>query len=97
MLSAATKGGARALGLGSGTLVAGEPADIILIDRKAVCNIPLHSISSNAVYSCNGSAVTTVICHGSVLMMDRYIPGEEEVLSEASAVAADLVKRSGNK
>jgi hypothetical protein len=29
-------------------------------------------------------------------MMDRYIPGEAEVLREASAVAADLVKRAGN-
>jgi 5-methylthioadenosine/S-adenosylhomocysteine deaminase len=95
MLFAATSGGARALGLGSGILAAGEPADIILLDRNAICNTPLHSISSNAVYSCNGSAVTTVICGGSVLMMDRYIPGEEEILHEASSVAAALVKRAG--
>jgi 5-methylthioadenosine/S-adenosylhomocysteine deaminase len=96
MLSAATRGGARALGLGSGTLEPGEPADIILLDRNSVCNTPLHSISSNAVYSCSGSAVTTVICKGSVLMLDRYIPGEEEVIRGASAVAADLVRRAGN-
>jgi 5-methylthioadenosine/S-adenosylhomocysteine deaminase len=97
MLSAATSGGARALGIGSGTLTAGEPADIILLDRNAICNTPLHSISSNAVYSCNGSAVTTVICGGSMLMMDRYIPGEEEVRRNASAAAADLVHRAGNR
>jgi 5-methylthioadenosine/S-adenosylhomocysteine deaminase len=95
MLSAATRGGARALGLGSGILASGKPADIILLDRNSICNTPLHSISSNAVYSCSGSAVTTVICQGSVLMLDRYIPGEDEVLCKAAAAAADLVKRTG--
>jgi len=95
MLAMATSGGARALGIGSGTIAPGTPADLILLDRHAVCNTPMHQIPSNAVYSCNGSAVTTVICQGRVLMLDRYIPGEEEVISRASAVAADLVKRSG--
>jgi 5-methylthioadenosine/S-adenosylhomocysteine deaminase len=95
MLSAATSGGARALGIGSGTIAPGEPADIILLDRDCVCNIPMHRITSNAVYSCTGSAVTTVICQGSVLMMDRFIPEEEEILRQASAHAADLVKRAG--
>ena len=95
MLSAATSGGARALGIGSGTIAPGEPADIILLDRDCVCNTPMHSITSNAVYSCSGSAVTTVICQGSVLMMDRFIPGEEEILLQASAHAFDLAKRAG--
>ena len=95
MLAMATSGGARALGIGSGTIAPGTPADLILLDRHAVCNTPMHQIPSNAVYSCNGSAVTTVICQGRVLMLDRHIPGEEEVISRASAVAADLVKRGG--
>ncbi|MDD1710556.1 MAG: amidohydrolase family protein [Methanoregulaceae archaeon] len=95
MLSLATTGGARALRLGSGTITPGNPADLILLDRHAVCNTPLHNITSNVVYSCNGSAVMTVLCQGRVLMMDRYIPGEEEVLQRASAVAEDLVKRAG--
>ena len=95
MLAIATSGGARALGIGSGTITPGTPADLILLDRHAPCNTPMHQIPSNAVYSCNGSAVTTVICQGRVLMLDRHIPGEEEVISRASAVAADLVKRGG--
>ena len=95
MLAMATTGGAKALGLGSGSIAPGAPADLILLDRHTVCNTPMHQITSNAVYSCNGSAVTTVICQGRVLMMDRYIPCEEEVISRASATAADLVKRSG--
>ena len=89
----ATAAGARALGLGNGTLAPGQPADIILLDRYAVCNTPLHNPASNLVYSCSGSAVRTVICHGEVLMQDRIIPGEEEVIRRASAAAADLVRR----
>lgn len=95
MLAAATTGGARALRLGTGTIKPGAPADIILVDRHAACNTPLHSISSNMVYSCSGSAVRTTICNGRILMLDRYIPGEEEVLAAASAAAAGLVRRAG--
>jgi 5-methylthioadenosine/S-adenosylhomocysteine deaminase len=94
-LHMATIAGARALGTGNGTLVPGEPADLILVDRKAVCNTPLHTLESNMVYACTGSAVQTVICGGDVLMLDRYIPGEEEILVQASAAAFDLVKRAG--
>jgi 5-methylthioadenosine/S-adenosylhomocysteine deaminase len=89
----ATAAGARALGIGNGAIAPGEPGDIILIDRTAVCNTPLHNPDSNLVYSCSGSAVRTVICHGEVLMKDRVIPGEGEVIRGASAAAADLVKR----
>ena len=96
MLAIATSGGARALGIGTGTIAPGAPADLILVDRHAVCNTPLHSISSNMVYSCSGAAVLTTICNGRVLMLDRYIPGEEEVLAGASAAAADLVRRAGS-
>jgi 5-methylthioadenosine/S-adenosylhomocysteine deaminase len=92
-LSMATTAGARALRLGNGTLAPGQPADIILLDLNAVCNTPLHNPASNLVYSCSGSAVRTVICHGDILMLDRIVPGEEEVIRKASAAAADLVKR----
>ena len=94
-LSMAMSAGARALGLGNGTIEAGEPADIILVDCTAVCNTPLHNPASNLVYSCSGSAVRTVICQGEILMQDRFIPWEEEVIRGASAAAADLVKRGG--
>ena len=96
-LSMATAAGARALGLGNGIIAPGEPADIILVDRNAVCNTPLHNPDSNLVYSCSGSAVRTVICHGDILMKDRVIPWEEEVIRGASAAAADLVKRGGGE
>jgi 5-methylthioadenosine/S-adenosylhomocysteine deaminase len=90
----ATEAGALALGFGSGRLLAGEPADLILLDRETPCNTPLHHVASNAVYSCSGSAVRTVICDGRVLMFDRVVPHEQEILKAAAGAAHRLVERA---
>ncbi len=93
-LTMATEAGAHALGFNSGKLAVGYDADIILIDPYSVQNVPAHNQVSNIVYSLNGSAVNTVIVHGSVLMYDRVIPGEEEIIQKAGTAALELVKRS---
>ena len=90
----ATAAGARALGTGPGTLTVGAPADIVLLDAHAVCNTPLFHPDSNAVYACNGSAVMTVLCQGRILMHEREVPGEEEIVREAAAAARSLVDRA---
>ena len=90
----ATAAGARALGTGPGTLTVGAPADIALLDARAVCTTPLYHPDSNLVYACNGSAVMTVLCQGRVLMHERTVPGEEEILREAAATARSLVGRA---
>jgi 5-methylthioadenosine/S-adenosylhomocysteine deaminase len=89
----ATETGARALRIGPGTLMVGAPADLIILDPARSCMVPLHHSDSNVVYSCNGDAVKTTICDGRVLMLDRFIPGEAEVLKEAARTAQDLVER----
>jgi 5-methylthioadenosine/S-adenosylhomocysteine deaminase len=90
----ATSAGARALGFGEGTLTPGAPADIILVTARTACNTPLHNATSNLMYSCSGSAVETTICNGRVLMLEREVPGETEVLAGAAGAAAGLVKRA---
>lgn len=92
-LAIATSAGARALGFGHGRIAPGEPGDIILVDPRAVCNTPAHSVTSNLVYSCTGSVVRTAICRGSVLMHDGVVPGEEEILRGASRAAERLVEK----
>jgi len=94
VLAMATAGGARALGTGPGTLTVGTPADIVLIDTRAVCNTPLFHADSNLVYACNGGAVMTVLCQGRILMHEREVPGEEEIVREAAAAARALVERA---
>ena len=94
-LHMATAAGAKALGFGNGILAAGEPADLILVTAGTACNVPIHNIPSNLVYSCSGSAVETVLCNGRVLMLEREVPGEEEILAGAQRAASGLVKRAG--
>jgi 5-methylthioadenosine/S-adenosylhomocysteine deaminase len=88
--------GARALGLPTGRLAAGAPADLILVSTRAACTTPLHNATSNLVYACNGSSVETTICNGRILMLEREVPGEEAILSGAAAAAEDLVRRAQN-
>ncbi len=90
----ASAAGARALGTGPGTLTVGAPADIVLVDARAVCTTPLYHPDSNIVYACNGSAVMTVLCQGRVLMHERTVPGEEAILEGAAAAARSLVGRA---
>ena len=94
-ITMATSAGAEALGIGPGTLSVGAPADIVLLDARAACNTPLHNSDSNTVYACNGGAVMTVLCQGRILMHERVVPGEEEILREATAAAQALVERAG--
>ncbi|MCP1662473.1 MAG: amidohydrolase [Methanocalculus sp. MSAO_Arc1] len=89
----AARNGAAALRTGGGIISPGFAADIILVDRNAICQAPFHNPLSNIVYACGGNAVRTVICDGAVLMHDREIPGEDAILAGAEAAAVSLVKR----
>jgi 5-methylthioadenosine/S-adenosylhomocysteine deaminase len=93
-LTMATEAGARALGFNGGKLTVGCDADIILIDPYGVQNTPAHNQVSNLVYSLNGSAVNTMIVQGKVLMYDRIVPGEEEILVNAQKAALGLIIRN---
>jgi 5-methylthioadenosine/S-adenosylhomocysteine deaminase len=46
------------------------------------------------VYSCSGAAVETTICDGRILMLNREIPNEDEILAGAAKAARELVGRS---
>lgn len=89
----ATKNGAEALRLNTGEIVEGKLADIALIDLKRPELTPNHDLISNLVYSANGYCVDTVICNGEVLMRERKVEGEQEILEKAQEVAQDLVSR----
>jgi len=93
-IAMATSAGAQALDTGPGTLTVGAPADVVLLNARATCNTPLHNTDSNTVYACNGGAVMTVLCQGRVLMHERVVPGEAEIIREAVAAAQALVGRA---
>lgn len=93
-IAMATSHGAKALGFEPTLIQEGANADIILVSRQCVCNTPLHNIESNIVYACNGNAVTTVICDGRVLMHERCIPEEKEIIKGATKAADDVLKKA---
>jgi len=77
-----TEEGYRAFRIGNGKIAPGEPADIVLIDLNHPQNVPLYNLESNLVYSANGSAVSTTICNGKILMKDGFIPDEKTIIAE---------------
>lgn len=82
-----TEEGTRAFRIGSGKIAPGEPADIVLIDLKSPQNIPLYNIDSNLIYAVNGTAVSTTICNGKILMKDGIIPEADTIIAEARQTA----------
>ncbi|MEE9223607.1 MAG: amidohydrolase [Thermoplasmata archaeon] len=93
VLGMATAKGAEALRIDAGVVKVGKLADLILVDLRSPAFNPNHDLTSNLVYSANGSCVDTVICDGKVLMLDGHVEGEEDVMEGAAGAAQDLVRR----
>jgi len=89
----ATRNAAKMFRLNSGVIAEGKLADVVLLDLKKVELVPNHNLTSNIVYSANGSCVDTVICDGRILMEGRHVEGEDEIKDKAKEVAYELVKR----
>lgn len=91
----ATIKGAEALGLDSqiGSIEVGKKADIILIDTNAANMTPdSSSLSSNIIYSANGSNVDTTICNGKILMENKKLTvlDEQEIYDKARQAIKEL-------
>lgn len=89
----ATLNGAKAFGLNCGEIKEGKVADLLLVDLKDINLNPRHNLVSNIVYAANGNCVDTTICDGKILMQNKKIPGEEEIIEKANQVAFDLTQR----
>ena len=92
----ATIRGAQALHLEKeiGSLEVGKRADILLIDRDTLNQIPLYNIYSDLVYATKGSDVQTVIINGRIVMRDRRLLtlNETSVKSDARSLRDKIVK-----
>ena len=83
----ATEWGAQALGIKAGRMEEGYLADMILINQKVPEMTPMHNWESNIVYAAEGNSVDTVICDGKILMRNRKVDGEEEVIEKVREMA----------
>ncbi len=93
VLDMAVRNGAEVFGVSGPEITVGRQADLIFIDGRMPEMAPLHSLASHLVYAVNGACVRHVVCGGRVLMEDRFIPGQDEIVAKASEAAMRLFKR----
>ncbi|MDL2264976.1 amidohydrolase [Parabacteroides sp. OttesenSCG-928-G07] len=93
MLHAATEAGAAVIGLNAGKIAEGRLADICLVDLNMPAFTPNFDFVSNLVYAANGSCIDTVICNGRIVMENKRVPGEDEIMEQTARIAYNLMSR----
>lgn len=91
VLQTATQNGFKALGWDAGEIAVGKLADLILVDLDNIAFIPNNNTLANLIYAAHGDCVDTVICDGKILMQNRQIPGEKEIIRQARIAAQKLI------
>ena len=90
LMQVATANGAQALNTDAGEITVGKLADMILVDTENYAFVPQLDLVSNFVYSANSSCTDTVICNGEIVMENRVVPGEKEILENARRICNKL-------
>lgn len=94
-LAMATENGAKALGINTGRIEAGRPADIITLDGRAPNLVPVYDPVSLAVYSASGSNVKDVVINGKIIVRDSVslTIDEEALIKECRKIRERIGKR----
>lgn len=79
---AGTRSTAEMFDLNSGFIAEGALADCMLVDLNNERLVPGHHLISDMVYSADSSCIDTVICNGKVLMQNRHVKGQEEIIAK---------------
>jgi 5-methylthioadenosine/S-adenosylhomocysteine deaminase len=99
VLRMATRGGARALGLGGevGSLEVGKCADVTVVELGLLHTTPLPDVVSTVVYAAEARDVRDVLIDGRVVLRDGRLQtlDEREVVAEASRQFELLAARAG--
>ena len=88
----ATRCGAEAFGIDAGVIAEGKLADAVLVDLNNPQMVGDYNLIANMVYSADSSVIDTVICGGRVLMQNRHVPGEEEIIERARKVCRKIAQ-----
>lgn len=83
LMQVVSENGFRAAGIDAGRIAVGKVADLILVDLDNLAFVPMHDTLSGLFYAAHADCVDTVICNGRVVMHDRHVEGEEEILTQA--------------
>ncbi len=95
MLRLITTGGARALGTGSGTIAAGEPANLITVDTSSLHHEPINDPLASVGWFASGGDVSVVIAGGRVVIDGGEVTtvDEAEVRAAGQAAARSVLAR----
>ncbi len=93
LIDAATVCGAKALGIDAGCIREGALADIALVNTRCEAFTPNYDFTGNFILSANSSCIDTVIIDGKVVMKNRKVAGEDEILDKASEQAWKLMNK----
>ena len=86
-----------AVGAMKARIVAGEPADVILVNLRQANAAPVHDLDSALVLCCHAGNVDTVIVAGKLLMHHKrvLVLDEEALLRECEQAVIGLRRRAG--
>lgn len=91
LMKLATLNGARALGIEAGEIREGLLADLSLINTDIFEFTPNINFLANLIYSANSSCVDTVICNGKIVMENRIVEGEREIIDNVNRLYKKLL------
>ncbi|MEI6647026.1 MAG: amidohydrolase [bacterium] len=89
----ATRKGAEAFSIHAGVIEEGRLADALLVDLYHPTLVPNHHLVSNMVYAADTSCIDTVICDGRILMTNKVIPGERDMIKAAQYAIEQILGR----
>ena len=90
----ATEGSASLFGLNMGKIEVGKSADLLLIDLNNIQLIPNHHLISNLVYSAQSGCINTTIAKGEILMENRCVKDEKNVIDHFQKVIRKQIGRA---
>lgn len=88
MVKMITGGGARALGTGSGTISAGEPADLIVVNTSSLHQEPVNDPLASTGWFATGLDVSTVIVRDALVLDEGSFTTVDEAEVRANGLAA---------
>lgn len=92
LMAMATRNGAQALGMDSGVIGEGRPADLLIVDTSSTFFLSPGSFLANFIYSAHSDCIDSVICGGRFVMRNRTVPGEKDIIEGARSVLSKLDK-----
>ena len=91
LISLATINGGKSLGIETGEIREGYLADMTIIDINSFAFTPNINFYANLIYSANSSCVHTVICDGRIVMENRKVDGENEIIDMVNKLYKKLL------